>query len=116
MLVFNFTRIFKARGVERIFSYVREIGYSDNFATKVAHNRFDKLNLKQIEKFCVILKCTPNDLLEWIPDANEQNVENHPLYPLKRSDKVLKLTQMLNSIPLDKLAAIENMIKNEIEK
>jgi len=38
------------------------------------------------------------------------------LISIKRSDRVVQLTQILNSVPLDKLSEIENVIKKEIEK
>ena len=39
MLTFNFTRIFKARGIDKPFSYLVKVGYSDNFATRIVNNR-----------------------------------------------------------------------------
>lgn len=116
MLIFNFNRVFKARGIDKPFSYLVKMGYSDNTATRIANSRMSTLNLEQIEKLCEILQCTPNDLMEWIPDNKNKTNENHPLMPIKRTDKVLQLTQILNSVPLDKLSELENVIKKEIEK
>lgn len=116
MLRFNFTRIFKARGIDKPFSYLVKAGYSDNFATRVVNNRMLRLDLAEIEKLCVIFKCTPNDLLEWIPDSKDNTNDRHPLFAIKRSDKVVELTQILNAVPLDKLGEIESVIKREIEK
>lgn len=116
MLTFNFTRIFKARGIDKPFSYLVKAGYSDNYATRVVNNRFEKINLKDVEKLCVLLQCTPNDLLEWTPEAKDQNNEQHPLSSIKRSNKVVELTKILSSIPLDKLKDIESIINKEILK
>jgi DNA-binding Xre family transcriptional regulator len=115
MLTFNFTRIFKSRGIDRPFSYLVKLGYSDNFATRIVNNRIKQLNLKSIEKLCEHFQCTPNDLLEWIPSSQDLNNENHPLVSIKRSNKVVELTKILNSIPLDKLNDIETMINKEIK-
>lgn len=116
MLTFNFTRIFKSRGIDKPFSYLVKLGYSDNFATRIVNNKIERLNLKDIEKLCELFQCTPNDLLEWIPGGNDLNNENHPLISIKRSDKVVQLTKILNSVPLDKLSDIESLIKKEMEK
>jgi DNA-binding Xre family transcriptional regulator len=116
MLRFNFKRIFKARGIDRPFSFLVKAGYSDNFATRIANNRIQRVDLAELEKLCVLFNCTPDNLLEWIPDSQDQNNDNHPLNSIKRSDKVVHLTQILNSIPLDKLYEIENVIKMEIDK
>ena len=116
MLTFNFSRIFKARGIDRPFSYLVKIGYSDNFATRVVNNRIQRLNLTDVEKLCELFQCTPNDLLEWTPESKDKTNDKHPLISMKRSDKVVQLTQILNSIPLDKLDEIESVIKKEIER
>lgn len=115
MIKFNFTRVFRARGIDRPFSYLVSIGYSPNYSTRIVNNRIKTLNLKDIEKLCVMLQCTPNDFLEWIPDAKDAGNDRHPLIPLQRTDKVIQLTQMLNSIPLNKLKEIESLINKEIK-
>ena len=116
MLTFNFSRIFKARGIDKPFSYLVKVGYSDNFATRIVNNRIKRLDLGDLEKLCELLQCTPNDLLEWIPESKDKINDNHPLISIKRNDKVVQLTQILNSVPLDKLSEIESVIKKEIEK
>ena len=78
MLTFNFKRVFKARGIEKPFSYLVKAGYSDSFATRVVNSKIERMNLKDVEALCGMLNCTPNDILEWIPDKNEKNTENHP--------------------------------------
>lgn len=115
MLAFNFTRIFKARGIEKPFTYLVKRGFSETFATRMVHNRVKRMNLDDVERFCELFQCTPNDLLEWIPGDAEGN-DTHPLLPLKRSDAAINITKMLSSVPLDKLADIENLIKKELGK
>ena len=116
MLTFNFARVFKARGIEKPFSFLVKAGYSDNFATRVANSRMERMNLKDVEALCVLLHCTPNDILEWIPDKKDGKSENHPLSPLRRTGTVSQLNQILNAVPLNKLMEIETLIKKELEK
>jgi DNA-binding Xre family transcriptional regulator len=116
MLTFNFSRIFKARGIDKPFSYLVKVGYSDNFATRIVNNRIQRLDLANLEKLCELLQCTPNDLLEWIPGSQDKTNDKHPLISIKQSDKVVQLTQILNSVPLDKLSEIESLIRKELEK
>lgn len=116
MLTFNFSRIFKARGIDKPFSFLVRAGYSDNFATRIVHSRHDKLNLKNIERLCELFQCTPNDLLEWIPKNKDADNGSHPLISLKRSGSAVQLVKILSSIPLDKLGDIEVLIKKELEK
>lgn len=116
MLRFNFTRVFIARGIDKPFSFLVNSGYSGNFSTRIANNRVEKLNLREVEKLCEILQCTPNDLLVWYPDKNEETNDQHPLVSLRRSDKVVQLTKILNNIPLNKLKDIEDLISAELKK
>ena len=116
MLSYNFTLIFEARGINRPFSYLVNLGYSANFATRVANNRVERLNLSQLEKLCVQLHCTPNDLMALNPDSKEPDIDNHPLVPLHRTQSTTHLNHMLNAIPLDRLSEIEEMVQKELEK
>ncbi|MFC2138148.1 helix-turn-helix domain-containing protein [Bacteroidota bacterium] len=114
MLSYNFNRIFKARAVEKPFTYLRNAGFSDKFATKIKNNKIARINLREIERLCILLRCTPNDFFEWTPDKDNQIDSEHPIYKIKKSDKVVDITKTLNSVPLDQLDEIEEMIKNKI--
>ncbi|MDP2807983.1 MAG: helix-turn-helix transcriptional regulator [bacterium] len=116
MLTFNFSRIFKARGVDKPFSYLVNIGYSGNFATRIVNSRIASLNLKAVERLCELLQCTPNDLLVWTPEKKDAKNETHPLISLKRNETVVNLTRILNSVPLNKLNEIEKMINDKIKE
>ena len=74
------------------------------------------MNLKDVEALCGMLNCTPNDILEWIPDKNEKNTESHPLSALMRTGNISQLNQLLNAVPLNRISEIENLIKNELKK
>lgn len=113
MLKYNFERVFKAKGIDKPFTFLRKAGFSDNFATKVKNSRVNRLSLDLLERLCVSIVCTPNDFMEWVPDKDQQINENHPLNELKRTDKILDLTRTLNSLPLSKLEEVERFIKGE---
>lgn len=115
MIKYNFDRIFKARGIEKPFTYLTNAGFSDNFATKVKNNRIKRLGLKELEKLCLLLHCTPNDFYEWIPDADSQVDKDHALHLIRKSDKVFDLTRTLNSVPLGELDKIEELINEKLK-
>ena len=115
MLKFDFPRVFKARGIDRPFSFLVNYGYSTNMATRIVNNRTRQVNLRDIEKLCMILKCTPKDFFDWVPGKSDINMENHPLNALKRSDKSV-LAQLINDIPMDRLADIEKLTNKELGK
>ena len=116
MLVFNFNRIFYIKGIKFPVAWLMNHGFSDKFASGVANDRYKRMNLADVERLCTVFQCTPNDMLEWIPDNKETDLENHFMAPLLRQEKVLNLTKTLNSIPYDKLIEIEKLIQAEVEK
>jgi len=116
MLEFNFPRLFKAKGITTPTTYLMNRGFSDNFATGVARNRYRRFNLGDVERLCNAFQCTPNDLLEWTPDKNDGDTSNHHMASLIRNEKVLDLSRTLNSVSFDKLLAIEKLIQEEINK
>ena len=116
MLHFNFTRVFKAKGIHTPSKYLVQHGFSDKFATRVVRNDFRKLNIDEVEKLCEIFLCTPNDLLQWVPDSKTSDPTTHPLAPLMRDEKVMDLTRTLNSVPFERLLEIEKLIQEEVNK
>jgi len=115
MLKYNFDRIFKARGIDRPFTFLRQAGFHDSLATSMKRNRVNRMNLPTIEKVCILLKCTPNDLMEWEPDDNFESFSDHPLNVIRQSrKKTTDLSRMLSSVPLEKLGDIEEIIKKEV--
>ena len=115
MLSYNFERIFKARGIERPFSYLKQAGFSDGFSTKIKNNKVIRLDLKELEKLCLLLHCSPNDFLEWTPDKGSKVEKEHPIHLIRKSGKVVDITRTLNSIPLNELDNIEQLIQEKLK-
>lgn len=116
MLHFNFTRLFRARGIHTPSKFLVQHGFSDKFAARVVRSDFRKLNIDDVEKLCEIFLCTPNDLLQWVPDSKTSDPGTHPLAPLMRDEKVMDLTRTLNSVPFERLLEIEKLIQEEVNK
>lgn len=116
MLKYNFTRVFRAKAIERPYTFLVSNGISDYYATRVINNRAKRIDLNELEKLCIVLKCTPNDFLEWIPDNSTQVEDNHPLNDLRKYDNEADLIKTLNSLPLGKLKEIDKLIKSELMK
>ncbi len=116
MIIYHFDRVFKARGIVKPFAFLKKSGFSDSLASKIKNNKVARLNLPTIEHLCIMLRCTPNDLMEWRPDSNHTIDTEHPIHKLKRSDKIVDITRTLNTVPLDKLDRIEELIRTEINK
>ena len=116
MIKYDFDRIIKARGIERPFTYLRNAGFNDHMATRIKNNRVIRLDIKHLERLCILLRCTPNDLMVWIPEKGDQIDEKHPMNVIRKSEDEVDFVHTLNSIPIGKLKEIDQLIREEISK
>jgi len=114
MLKYNFQRVFKARVIDKPFTFLKTAGFSVNFASKVKNNRISRLDMHLLERLCLLLKCTPNDLMVWTPDSNQDVSEEQPLNEMR--ERGVDMVKLINSIPLGQLDNIERLIKDELHK
>ena len=115
MLAYNFDRIFKARGIVKPFSFLVKSGIPDKIATKLKNNNIRRLELNMLERLCVLLNCTPNDLLEWTPDEDFSGNDDHPLNEIRKSADAVDIVKTLNTVPLNKLKEIEQLINEKLQ-
>jgi hypothetical protein len=68
------------------------------------------IKLEQLEKLGAALNCTPNDLLEWQPDAAQTPSETYSMNGLKRTP-ARYLPKILNEIPPGKFEQIPDILQ-----
>lgn len=110
MLIINLTGIFSARGITSPATYLRKNGFSYDTARSLSTSQMFRPSLSVIERLCVLLNCTPNDILEWIPEKDKSYGEDFALNSLKREKKQYNLLKMIKNIPLDKIDEIEKIV------
>jgi DNA-binding Xre family transcriptional regulator len=111
MLTINLNRIFKARGIEQPYKFLIKQGFVSFMAHKLKNNKVRQIRIDHIEKLCVALNCTPNDLFEWAPADLLDDRINHPLQKIRSRTKKIELSKLLANIPLERLEEIETMLK-----
>jgi DNA-binding Xre family transcriptional regulator len=111
MIYLNITRILRLRGIDNHYHFLVKLGFAGSSARKMMDGTLE-IKLEQLEKLCVALNCTPNDLLEWRPDASQAVAETHSLNSLKRSaDR--DLPKLLREIPVDKFEQILGILQDK---
>lgn len=111
MLIFNLTRVFKLRGIERPYSFLKKHGFAHMSASNFANGRVAQPHIAHIETLCRILNCTPNDFFEWTNEKGRGAIEEtHPLNTLRR-EKKKGVGNLINEIPLDKLPEVVEFLK-----
>jgi DNA-binding Xre family transcriptional regulator len=111
MLVFNLTRVLNLRGIDAPFAFLVKIGLTRSIAYNLTNYKVANIKIAHLEKLCRALNCTPNDLFDWKPDANETLAESHSLKSLKRDKPAPRLSQIIKDIPVEKLDRIEDLLK-----
>lgn len=111
MLRYNFNRIFQIRGISRPYTFLTEHGFKKSYATRLIGGKINSMKADHMERFCLLLKCTPNDIMEWEPDNEEVNVESHPLKELIREEHLGKVKTILRNLPLEELDEVFEYIR-----
>ena len=105
MLRYNLNKHFKLRGITYPARYLMEIGLTKQSAYNVARGNFVSLSPEHLEKLCLALNCTPNDLMDWEPGKNVVNPEAQSLQKL-RPVQLTDLKNFINSLPYEKMNEI----------
>lgn len=111
MLIFNPKKILSLRGIEKVAGFMVKSEFTYQSAGRVLKSRASLIKVKDIERLCVALNCTPNDLFEWKADQTTVLPEGHSLNALSRGEKTRNLQQMVKNIPSDKLALVESLLE-----
>jgi len=116
MLSLNLLPIFKARGIERPYSFLVKAGLTPHTANVLLNSKTKVFRLDHIEKLCLTLKCEPNDLLAWNPNKNEIIDEGHPLTKLKHSESpAIDLKATLLNMPYKELKSFSSRLSEEVQ-
>ncbi len=110
MLYFNIQRVFALRGIERPYTWLVQNGFVAQTASNWAKNRIGYVRPEQMERLCLALNCTPNDLFEWREDNKTVVHDAHALRTLKREHKARSVADMTRDIPADKLEKLGEML------
>lgn len=105
MLKFNPRRVLALRGVTQPLTYLMKNGFTRGIANNLLNNNNSSIKEQYIERLCSLLFCTPNDLYDWLPNAQMPLSQDHPLQSLKR-DKYISPTEYMKEMPLEKLNEI----------
>ena len=112
MLYLNLAPIFKARQIEKPYSFLVKIGIAPHTASKIIRNDMHVLRLNHIELICLHLHCEPNDLLAFKLDKNMVLSNNHPLNKLIPEQEDFNWQETLKTLPVSKLKEVAKFLNN----
>lgn len=108
MLNLDLNRHMENRDIQEPRRFLVDSGFSYHTAGRLLKNQLP--GLRNLEKLCVVLNCTPNDLLNWTPDRNQKYPKNLELNKLSGRKSNGRITSKLRDLPQDKLALLHEFV------
>lgn len=103
MLHYNIERAILMRGHINPKAYLKRMGFT-RFIVSNLLSKPQNIRMEHIEKLCLELHCTPNDLMELEPSESKPMEENHPLKKLIRTDSMQPMREAILRLPPEKLS------------
>ena len=113
MLSLNLRPIFKARGIEKPYTFLVKAGFTPYTATVLINNKSKAFRIRHIELLCSVLLCEPNDLFLWTPEKDKVYAENFPLFKLRANEAVENWKAKLATMPFDELKEVTKQITDK---
>jgi len=111
MLYLNLTSLLKERGVTKPVALLVKAGFTYYAANELANSRVRNLSLKHLERLCLALNCTPNDVLTWRREEGSAVPKNHPLEKLAPKEEEVAINDVLLQLPVEKLKEVRQFVK-----
>lgn len=71
MITVQLHKVASKHGITNGYQFQKFTGYSTSMAYGLWRGNWKFVNIKTLNNLCNLLKCTPNDLLEYTPDPEE---------------------------------------------
>lgn len=111
MLYFNPKRVFALRGIPNPLTHLIKNGFGRGTANNLLNFTNRSVKYEHLERLCLVLRCTPNDLYDWKPGKDAMATDDHPLHALTRKAEKSPLDYM-KELPLEKL---DEMFKDQAD-
>ncbi|MGL2965444.1 helix-turn-helix domain-containing protein [Flavobacterium sp. XGLA_31] len=110
MLKLNLHQALQSKGIENMNGFLHQCGIPYYTATRLIHNQVGSIPFKYLEKICIHLHCTPDELFIWTPDSENAISHPHPMQKLEPKAQSQTITQKIKQLPFDKIREINNYI------
>ena len=110
MLYLDLLKICSNKGIEDPRRWLVKNGFSQVAASRMIKPIYESINYATLEKLCILLHCTPSDLMSWQPKEGSTIPDNHPLQQMKRQPPEKSINKRLKTLPPEKLAALQQFL------
>lgn len=111
MIKLNIERMIRMRGHTNPLQYLQEQGYPYRTCHFMLKGSLTQIQFSRLEYLCRLLRCTPNDLLEWTPKEETPEELSLPLAKLLRRGSYGPLVGAIQGIPPEKIDKALELLK-----
>ncbi len=101
MLYLNIKNVCNLRGIDNPHQFLRKNGFTIHTTHRLVNNQLEGISYQNLEKLCIILNCTPNDLISFTPSKDSTIPQSHPIHKLNHTNESSPLGNALKSLPLE---------------
>ncbi len=111
MFKFHIKPLIKAKGYKANTQFLRtRFGFSPYNSATLMKGDARAFTLDNLETMCINLNCTPNDLINYIPDPNFKLPPGHELHKITKSDSLWNPIEHLKMMAPEDLDEINQYI------
>ena len=115
MLEYNLQKIYKLRGISKPMGFLMKNGFTRATANSLAYRKQKTMKMHVMEKLCELFKCTPNELMEWVPDTPEKDKAEHPLYGLKKETEIYSFKELTENMTISEIKEAADRLRRNVE-
>ena len=110
MLYFDIKRILKTRGIDEPYRWLVKNGFVPQTVHSWLNYQLGYIKPDHLERLCLLLNCTPNDLFDWREDGKTVVHDTHALRTLAKPPPDTNIQTTLRELPLDKLEKLGDIL------
>lgn len=103
-------RVFALRGIDKPHAFLVKNGFAASSASNMLKYYPIIFKVRTLEKLCILLNCTPNDLFEWRDDGKGKISDEHALNSLKK-EAIGNFTEIVKDLPLEKMIEVKSFLE-----
>jgi DNA-binding Xre family transcriptional regulator len=108
MLAFNLKRLVELKGIAETKKLLINSGLGYQTVMRMLRNNTFVPTGEQLERICIALKCTPNDIYQWLPAKDAPT--DLPLNGLKHNTATLQ--EKIKNMSMEQVIALEKLLEN----
>lgn len=102
MIKLKIQALCKAKAIAHPYTALKKAGISKIKTMQYLRGKTNRLMLDDMDTLCTLLRCTPNDLVEWTPKNKAEDYEENPLQAIRKKEPI-ELDEIIKSMTIGEI-------------